>query len=87
MKDPDDYIRSEVVGVLRKILDPESVPILLEALNDVNYVVRIRAAETLGFLRDPRAVEPLNRALRDVNRDVRNTARLALEQVEGRDVR
>jgi HEAT repeat protein len=84
MQEPDDYIRSEAARVLRTILEPESMPVLLQALNDVNYVVRIQAAEALGLLGDPRAEGALRYALKDVNRDVRSAARRALEQVEKR---
>ncbi len=82
MQDPDDYIRSETARVLRTVLEPESVPVLIHALNDRNYVVRINAAEALGLLGDPGAEEGLRSALKDVNRDVRSAARGALERME-----
>jgi HEAT repeat protein len=82
MQDPDEYIRSETIQVLRTILEPKSVPVLIKALEDVNYVVRIQAAEALGQLGDPQAEEALRYAMKDVNRDVRSAARRALAQVE-----
>ncbi|MDD1675680.1 MAG: HEAT repeat domain-containing protein [Methanomicrobiales archaeon] len=85
MKDQDDYFRSEAARVLRSTPDPANVPVLIEALEDVNYVVRINAAETLGLIRDPQATESLHRSLKDVNRDVRSAARQALDRIEGRE--
>lgn len=86
MQNPDDYIRSESARILRRILEPESVPVLIEGLNDINYVVRINVAEALGLLCDPRAIDPLRYALKDVNRDVRSAVRHALEQISQRPV-
>jgi HEAT repeat protein len=81
MKDEDDQIRWEAVRALRGILDPSTVPAMVEALEDWNYAIRIAAAEVLGLIGDEQVVEPLTQSLKDVNRDVRSAARGALEQI------
>ena len=63
--DDDNYIRREVIDVLRKIGDRRAVPALIEALKDDDRGVQSRAAGALGEIGDPSAVPALNDALKN----------------------
>jgi len=50
-------------------------------LEDKDYRVRVKAAESLGELGDVKAIEPLVKALQDEDEDVRKCAVIALEKI------
>lgn len=59
-----------------------AVRALAQALiNDIDYNVRLNAAESLGKIGDPRAVEPLAKATEDSEEAVRSVATQALGKI------
>jgi len=74
----DDAVRMVAAEVLGQI-GVASVPLLLAALEDPYYQVRITAADALGHIRDERALFPLIHLLtRDDEEEVRSRAAHAL---------
>jgi HEAT repeat protein len=81
LKDENSTVREIAALDLRLIKDPDhrSVEPLIEALNDKEIQVRLRAADTLGEIGDARAVDPLIRSLKeDSNSLVKGSAARAL---------
>jgi HEAT repeat protein len=77
----DDAVRMVAAEVLGQI-GIESVPLLLEALQDPYYQVRVTAADALGQIRDQRALAPLvNLLIEDEDEEVRSRAAHALGEL------
>lgn len=55
----DKQVRRFIIESLWFIKEPRTVNLLINALNDVDYVVRASAAEGLGYLNDKKAIKPL----------------------------
>jgi len=60
----------------------ESIPYLLEALNDENVQVRAKVIWALGMLRSKAAFKKLLPFMRDTDRDIRQVTALTLMQIE-----
>lgn len=75
--------RLNAIHEMTKGKDPQSVALLLGALNDKKAVVRMAAAEALGDFNDVRAIEPLIAAMADKDVIVRSAACTALGKMAG----
>ena len=64
------------------LMGEPAVEPLIQALNDEDSRVRVRAAEALGRIGDKRAVGPLTDALNDEDEMVRTFAKIGLESIE-----
>lgn len=80
---PDADVRLHVARTLRRLAEPETVPVLLRLLADDDWRVRAQAARALGALRVISAAAPLSAAVRDRAWWVRYRAALALAQIGG----
>jgi HEAT repeat protein len=60
----------EATHALLQIGTKDAIDVMITALEDLNYVVRLNAAAYLGKWGDERVINPLNQSLKDVNRDV-----------------
>jgi len=75
----DNQTVSDAAGRILRTWGDESVDVLIEALSDRNYRVRVAAVQVLGTMRDPRIGHHLvERAKRDDNSLVRREAARAL---------
>jgi HEAT repeat protein len=72
--------RQAAMQALEDVGQP-AVSQLTAALQSANDVIRVNAAETLGWIRSPEAVASLSQALRDQSTDVRSQAAWALGQI------
>jgi HEAT repeat protein len=79
----DADVRVHAARAIRRLAEPETVPVLIALLDDADWRVRAQAARALGALRVVDAVEPLARAVTDRAWWVRYRAALALAQVGG----
>jgi HEAT repeat protein len=79
----DPIVRVHVARALRRLADPETVPVLLSLLADADWRVRAQAARALGALRVAAAAAPLAAAVCDRSWWVRYRAALALAQIGG----
>lgn len=73
LRDPEKAVRGQAVWALAEIGEPSSER-LISLLNDPDWKVRYRAAETLGMMKEKRAVSPLIGLLSDKNDHVRYMA-------------
>lgn len=80
---PAPEVRLHVARALRRLAEPETVPVLLSLLADADWRVRAQAARALGALRIISATRPLAEAVRDRAWWVRYRAALALAQIGG----
>lgn len=60
----------------------KAVNFLIIALEDEKFIVRQKAAETLGEIGDQAALDPLNKVLNDENPHVRNSAQEAIKMIK-----
>jgi hypothetical protein len=77
----DEEMRRYLALVLGYTQDPQSVPLLVEALDDEDSQIRIYALWALGAMGDERAEEPLVAALGDPDPGIRKTAAYALGEL------
>ena len=78
LRNPLHRIRAQAARVLGRMKSRNSVPFLLEILEDEEADVRASAVEALGAVRDPAAVEPLVQTIQDNVEVVREKAVAAL---------
>jgi len=76
--------RAEVILALGKIKDPRAEPLMIKALQDSDWQVRMYAAMALGSINAKVAVAPLELALNDEVNVVREWAARSLETVTGK---
>ena len=76
--------RAAVVLALGKLKEPHAEPLLVAALQDQNWQVRMYAAMALGAINAKTAVAPLEVALNDEVNVVREWAARSLETVSGK---
>lgn len=58
------------------------MPLLIQALQSENRIVRKRVAKALAYTKDPRTIEPLRQAVWDQGPEVRNQANWALSYLQ-----
>ncbi len=80
---PRAEVRVHVARALRRLAEPDTVPVLLTLLADADWRVRAQAARALGALRVIQGTAPLAEAVRDRSWWVRYRAALALAQIGG----
>ncbi len=86
LESPNPRLRSQAVEDLGKLGAQESVPEIVEHLQeDVNTYVRSACAEALGRIGDARAIFPLMDALRDPCSFVRRAAAIGLGQMQAKE--
>lgn len=73
--------RAEAIEKLGRSGDPEAMDLLIEALQDRDGLVPVKAAEALGRMRNPRSVPALAQAIKDSENYVRSAAAEALAQI------
>jgi HEAT repeat protein len=81
----DEEMRRYLALVLGYTQDPQSVPLLVDALDDEDSQIRIYALWALGALGDERAEEPLVASLADPDPGIRKTAAYALGELGHRE--
>lgn len=81
----DEEMRRYLALVLGYTQDPQSVPLLVDALDDQDSQIRIYALWALGAMGDERAEEPLVAALADPDPGIRKTAAYALGELGRRE--
>ena len=82
LKHTSPYVRGSVLRFMSEFYPERAVPLLIEALNDVHFIVRENAADELGELEALEALEalPFLRAkLEDPHPHVRQAAETAIE--------
>jgi len=80
----DEQIAMGAIERLGSLQDKRATGILVEALDDPRYMVRIHVAAQLGERRDKTSVGPLIDALKDKSLFVRQTVAGALENIGGK---
>jgi len=85
LNDGSAVVRHEAAFFLGTLRVPEAIDPLAEAVvNDKNELVRHEAAEALGDLGIAESRAVLRRALQDPSVNVRETAAMAIRQLDGR---
>ncbi len=77
----DQEMRRYLALVLGYTQDPQSIPLLVDALDDEDSQIRIYALWALGTMGDERAEEPLVAALADPDPGIRKTAAYAMGEL------
>jgi len=80
----DRGIKSQIIEALGEIRDPETVPLIIEAVSDSYSGVRLRAVEALKKIKDQRAIPALKKALSDPFDYISRAAWNALKEI-GKD--
>jgi HEAT repeat protein len=83
IKSEDEQVCLGAVGRLGSVNHPDATRVLIMALADKRYMVRIHAAAQLGERKDKRAVDALVATLNDDSIFVRQTVAGALESIGG----
>jgi len=83
IKSDDEQVSLGAVGRLGILNHPDATRVLIIALADQRYMVRIHAAAQLGERKDKRSVDALVETLSDDSVFVRQTAAGALENIGG----
>jgi HEAT repeat protein len=83
LKSEDDQLCLGAIERIGTSKGAEATALLVTALEDSRYMVRIHAAAQLGERRDPSSVDALIKALHDNSLFVRQTAAGALENIGG----
>jgi hypothetical protein len=86
LNDNDDEVRMMAISVMNDLKDNHlAVDDLSQSLNrDTSPAVRALAAESLGQIGDKSAIRPLMEALNDKDAGVRDIARRAIQEIQGR---
>ena len=79
----DEQVCLGAVGFLGSLNHPDATRVLISALTDPRYMVRIHAAAQLGERKDKKSVDALIATLKDDSIFVRQTIAGALENIGG----
>jgi hypothetical protein len=77
------YVRSSVLHYMSKLYPEEAIPLLIESLQDVDYIVRESAVDELGELEAVEAIKYLQPLTEDAHPDVRQAAQTSIAMLEG----
>jgi HEAT repeat protein len=83
---PDAYVRGAVLRFASQMTPESAVPLLLEGLNDPNYLVRMSAIDELDELPCVEAVSDIQPLLNDPHEFVREAARSAIAHLTNEPV-
>jgi hypothetical protein len=83
VKSEDEQVCLGAIGLLGVLNHPEATRVLIIALADQRYMVRIHAAAQLGERKDKKSVDALIASLNDDSIFVRQTVAGALESIGG----
>jgi len=61
LKDKDQFRRKQAIEAMGTWAGPETIPVLIQCLDETALLVKLSAIDTLGLLKDERAAEPLAR--------------------------
>jgi len=75
------YVRGSVLRYLRRTLGKESLPYLIGALKDKDYIVRENAVDEIDELNAGEALPLITEMLKDPHPDVRAAAKTAVEHL------
>lgn len=84
----DEEVSTEdfLTRILGGVRDDRAVSLLLRALGDDNWLIRMRAVEILGLLQSQKALEPVRRAVTDdFDEEVRRAAAAALVRIADKE--
>lgn len=76
------YVRGSVLRFVKHLYPSESLPMLIQALGDSDFIVRENAADELGDLGNIQAIPSLRPLLQDPHIDVRQAAQTAIEVLQ-----
>jgi HEAT repeat protein len=76
------YIRGSVLRFMKHLDPGRSFPVLIQALEDSDFIVRENAADELGELGNIQAIPSLRPLLEDPHVDVRQAAQTAIEALD-----
>ncbi len=79
---PSPYVRGSVLRFMARLYPEKAINILIEALNDQDFIVRENAADELGELEVVSAIPLLRPLLADSHPDVRSAAQTAIEMLQ-----
>jgi HEAT repeat protein len=80
LEHPSPYVRSSVLRFMRRLDSDKAFPLLIEKLNDPDYIVRESAADELGELEDIQAIPYLQQLIiKDTHPDVREAAQTSIK--------
>ncbi|MBZ0316476.1 MAG: HEAT repeat domain-containing protein [Anaerolineae bacterium] len=85
---PSPYVRGSVLRFLSALYPNKAYPILIEALGDLDYIVRENAADELGEMKlddsqKTEAIAHLRNLLEDSHPHVRQAVETAIKMIEG----
>ncbi len=80
-KDSSDEVRAAVAKAIGEIGDPESLPALVEALQDT-FNVRLRSIIAMGAIKNPNAIPSLMPLLKDQSPEIRYHACQTLAELD-----
>lgn len=86
LQNKDWMVRNKATIALGELKDPNTINLLIQAINDENSNVRISAARALGDIGGPRALDALTRAKEDESRLVRRAAGSALKKLNKSEI-
>lgn len=79
---PSPYVRGSVLRFIARLYPDKAINILIEALNDPDFIVRENAVDELGELEVVSAIPLLRPLLNDSHPDVRSAAQTAIETLQ-----
>ncbi len=83
IRSDDEQVSLGAIERLGMLNHPQATHVLIEALLDLRYMVRIHAAAQLGERKDKKSIDALISSLRDESVFVRQTVAGALENIGG----
>lgn len=78
---PSPFVRGSVLRYMARLWPERSFQLLIEALNDPQFIVRESALDELGELGRPEAIPHIQPYLADEHPDVRQAAQTAIENL------
>jgi HEAT repeat protein len=82
LQSDESRIRKEAVAMLGESKEMTAVNLLLTALSDKDFDVRLKAVKELEKIKAPNSLDPLINCLKDKNNLVRNAVRQALNTID-----
>ena len=80
------YYQYQATEALKKIKDPQTIPLLAEGLTSPNVDIRVRVILALGWLGDPQALPLIRKVASDTEERVREAVIDSLPAIAGADL-